>query len=74
MPKILCLNLVVFSLALVLFACSEVTYITGSKEARVTIEASATGVRTDLAGPFQYCSEPGGLSISICQEAVKVQP
>ena len=47
-------------LVLVLGGCAagKATYIKGGDKAMAVIEASMTGARISINGPFEYCSEP----------------
>ena len=39
-------------------ASGKMIYMKGGKDAKAVIEASMTGGRVSLDGPFTYCSEP----------------
>ena len=52
------LSIIALSLFLVGCTASKAVYIQGGDKANVTIEASMTGGRVTLNGPFKYCSEP----------------
>jgi len=51
--------IIMIAMAMTLGACSgKIVYIMGKEKAKTVIEASMTGGRISMDGPFIYCSEP----------------
>ncbi len=52
-------TILIIAMALFLGGCSQkLVYIMGEEKAKAVIEASMTGGRISMDGPFIYCSEP----------------